>query len=100
MRTYYVYILASRSRSLYVGVTNDLTRRLAEHRAGDVAFTARYRCSRLVYVETSTDARSAIAREKQLKDWRRAKKLALVEGMNPAWEDLAEPAASDDDDSR
>jgi putative endonuclease len=89
MPTYCVYILASRSRCLYVGVTNDLSRRLAEHRAGAVSFTARYRCSRLVYVDTTFDVRSAIAREKQLKTWRRAKKLALIEGVNPAWEDLA-----------
>jgi putative endonuclease len=89
MRTYYVYILASRSRCLYVGVTNDLRRRMAEHRAGGVAFTARYRCSRLVHVDTTPDVRSAIAREKQLKRWRRAKKLALIERMNPGWEDLA-----------
>jgi putative endonuclease len=89
MRTYYVYILASRTRCLYIGVTSDLGRRLAEHRAGSVAFTARYYCSRLVYLDTTTDARAAIAREKQLKRWRRAKKLELIEGMNPGWDDLA-----------
>jgi putative endonuclease len=89
MRTYSVNILASRSRCLYVGVTNDLRRRLAEHRAGRVTFTARYRCARLVYFDTTSDVRAAIARETQLKRWRRAKKVALIERMNPGWEDLA-----------
>ena len=89
MRTFFVYILASRSRTLYIGVTNDMARRLAQHRAARVGFTARYHCARLVLVETTPDARSAIAREKQLKNWRREKKLALIEATNPGWDDLA-----------
>ena len=89
MCTFYVYILASRSRTLYVGVTNDLPRRLAQHRAGANEFSARYRCARLVFVETARDARAAIAREKQIKRWRREKKIALIQALNPAWEDLS-----------
>ena len=89
MRTYQVYVLASRSRRLYVGMTGDLAARLYRHRSGQVPFTARYRIRRLVLVETYPDAASAIRREKQLKGWRRAKKLALVTASNPAWDDLA-----------
>jgi putative endonuclease len=89
VRDYYVYILANRSRRLYVGVTNNLLVRLAQHRTGESAFTARYRITRLVYFEVTQQVRVAIAREKQIKSWRRAKKLALVEGLNPGWDDLA-----------
>jgi putative endonuclease len=91
MRAYYVYILASRSRTLYVGVTNDLVRRLFQHRdATNSGFTRRYRINRLVYFETTPNVRSAIAREKQIKGWRREKKLALVNTANPTWSDLSE----------
>ena len=90
MRTFFVYILANRSRGLYIGVTNDLARRLAQHRAAELGFSARYRCNRLVFVETAPDATTAIAREKQLKNWRREKKIALIQSMNPAWDDLSE----------
>ena len=89
MRTLYVYILANRSRGLYIGVTNDIARRLAQHRAATSGFAARYRCARLVFVETASDARTAIAREKQLKKWRREKKIALIQAMNPGWDDLS-----------
>ena len=88
MRTYYVYILASRSRNLYIGVTNNLVRRLSIHREGKVASTARYRIVRLVFAESTEDVRAAIAREKQLKGWRRARKLALIAAGNPGWDDL------------
>ena len=90
VRQYYVYILASRSRTLYVGVTRDLVRRVIQHRAGEDAFTSRYRIHRLVYYDATADVRSAIAREKRIKTWGRAKKLALVATLNPAWNDLAE----------
>ena len=90
MRTFFVYILASRSRTLYIGVTNDMVRRLAEHRAATEGFSARHRCTRLVFVETAPDARSAITREKQLKNWRREKKIALIQATNSAWDDLSE----------
>ncbi|MES2178098.1 MAG: GIY-YIG nuclease family protein [Gemmatimonadota bacterium] len=95
MYTYFIYMLSSRSRTVYVGMTNDLTRRLYEHRAGMVAFTTRYDCTRLVYVECTSDVWAAIAREKQLKNWRRAKKIALIESTNPAWDDLAPIAVAE-----
>ncbi|HYW10080.1 MAG TPA: GIY-YIG nuclease family protein [Longimicrobium sp.] len=89
---YYVYILASRSRRLYIGVTRDLIRRLYEHRRQRLpAFTARYRIDRLVYFEHTHDVQAAISREKEIKRWIRAKKLNLVDTVNPAWEDLAPP---------
>lgn len=90
-RQFYVYILASRSRTFYVGVTNDLRRRVWEHRQGLVnGFTARYRVFRLVWFEGTPNVKAAIAREKQIKGWRRSKKIALIEASNPTWEDLAE----------
>jgi len=89
MRQYYVYILASLSRVLYVGVTSDLGRRIAEHRSGIRAgFTADYRVTNLVHFETTTDVRAAIAREKQVKRWPRRRKTRLVEACNPNWRDL------------
>ena len=87
MRRFHVYILASRSRNLYIGVTNNLHRRLQMHRTGEVLSTAKYRIVRLVYVESTDDVR-AIAREKQLKGWRRDRKISLISSMNPAWDDL------------
>jgi putative endonuclease len=90
VRTYYVYILASRSRTLYVGVTNDLTRRVFEHKTHVVAgFTDHYRIDRLVHFEEAADVNAAIAREKQIKSWRREKKLRLVESFNLTWQDLS-----------
>ena len=93
-RTYCVYILASRSRNLYVGVTNSLERRLCEHQRGAVpGFTSRYRIFRLVYCEAFGDVRDAIAREKEIKAWRREKKIRLIEYHNPLWQDLSQPTA-------
>jgi putative endonuclease len=89
-RAYFVYILASRSRVLYVGVTNRLLERVKQHRLGFGDFTRKYRVHRLVHFETFDNVRSAIAREKQIKGWRREKKIRLIEGENPLWEDLAE----------
>ena len=89
-KSYWVYILASRTRVLYVGVANDLGRRVAEHRAGRTGtFTQRYHVHRLVYSEEYPDVRDAIHREKQLKGWRRERKVALVTEANAGWEDLA-----------
>ena len=88
MRTYYVYILASKSRRLYVGVTGDLAQRIAAHRNGEVQSTGRYCINRLVHVETTPDVRAAIAREKEIKGWRRAKKTTLISLANPAWDEL------------
>src|SRR5207249_10479151 len=91
MRTYYVYIMASRSRVLYTGVTNDLARRVYEHkRSLTPGFTSRYHITRLVYVEEFGDVRDAIAREKQLKGWVRSRKIRLIEQKTPTWEDLAD----------
>ena len=91
MKAYWVYILTNRSGTLYVGVTNDLARRVAEHKAGTHpdGFTAQYALDRLVYCEEYPTVADAIAREKQLKHWRRAKKVALINAVNPAWRDLA-----------
>ena len=90
VRQLHVYILASRSRVLYVGVTNDLRRRIYEHRTARTGFTAAYRVHRLVYFETIGPPIAAIAREKELKRWRRERKVALIEATNPEWWDLAE----------
>ena len=90
-RQFYVYIMASRSRRLYVGVTNNLRRRTYEHQHHLVrGFTDRYDINRLVHFEPADDARVAIAREKQMKGWLRAKKVALIEETNPDWKDLSE----------
>ena len=89
-KLYCVYILASRSRVLYTGVTSQLLERVKQHREGLVpGFTSRYRIHRLVYFETYQSPKPAIAREKEIKSWSRAKKVALIEERNPTWEDLA-----------
>src|SRR5881296_2970488 len=91
VRTYCVYIMASRSRVLYTGVTNDLARRVDEHkRRLTPGFTSRYHITRLVYFEEFGDVRDAIAREKQVKGWIRARKVRLIQRKNPTWEDLAD----------
>jgi putative endonuclease len=88
---FYVYILASTTRTLYVGVTNDLRRRVYEHKTGIIpGFTARYKVNRLVYFEVADEALAAIAREKQLKGWTRRRKVELIEAKNPEWDDLAD----------
>ena len=87
---YTVYILTNRSDTLYIGMTNDLPRRIAEHKAGrGSAFTSKYNIDRLIYVEETWDVREAISREKQLRGWSRAKKIALIESVNPEWKDLS-----------
>jgi putative endonuclease len=91
MKGGFVYILASKSGVLYVGVTNRLRRRIIEHRLKLVdGFSARYNVDRLVYYEKFGNIRNAIVREKQIKGWLRAKKIALIESANPRWKDLAE----------
>ena len=98
MKQYWVYILTNHARTLYTGVTNDLPRRLAEHRAGrGGAFTARYKIAQLVYFEEHGDARDAIRREKEIKGWTREKKLRLVEEGNAGWLDLAPPRPGESD---
>ena len=88
---YYVYILSSNTNvTIYTGITNDLIRRVYEHRneADPKSFTAKYKAHKLVYFEQTTDVRAALEREKQIKSWKRARKNALVETMNPHWRDL------------
>jgi len=90
MKLYYVYILASqRNGTLYIGITNDLKRRVFEHKVGLIeGFTKAYKVNQLVYFEQTSDVRSAIEREKRLKEWKRQWKIELVEKENPAWIDL------------
>ena len=90
MKQYWMYILASRSRRLYTGMTNDLDRRVREHKAGEgSAFTKRYAIRQLVYFEAFSSPLDAIQREKEIKGWTREKKLRLVESTNAGWIDLA-----------
>jgi len=89
MAQYYTYILASHSKRLYTGMTNDLVKRLWEHRTSTTGFVAGYRTVRLVYYDIHPNPINAIAREKQIKGWVRSKKIALIETANPLWEDLA-----------
>ena len=88
---FFVYIISSKSGTLYTGITNDLDRRIHEHKQHLIpGFTAKYDCTRLVYFEDFSEARCAIAREKQIKGRLRSKKIALIESMNPHWNDLAQ----------
>ena len=98
-RIYFTYIVASRSHTLYIGITGNLRKRIFDHKWREhPGFTERYNCDRLVWFESYGEVAKAIAREKQLKGWRREKKIALIEKTNPAWIDLskdwydAEPA--------
>ena len=95
-KRYYVYIPTSAARTLYVGVTNNLERRMYEHKhkVKSSSFVARYNVTQLVYYEETNDPRVAIEREKQIKGWLRAKKIALVNSMNPKWEDLSSHAVA------
>ena len=90
--TYYIYILTNwNNKVMYVGVTNDLERRLYEHRHHTAdGFTSKYNVNKLVYYESSADIKAAIAREKQIKGWILTRKNALVESLNPTWRDLSE----------
>jgi putative endonuclease len=93
---YFVYIMTNRAKTLYIGITRDLMRRVYEHQTHAIAgFTLRYKIRSLVYYEMTTDVREAIKREKQLKGWLRVKKIALIESINPAWKDLSEEWQSD-----
>ncbi len=89
-KQYYLYIMASKSRTLYIGVTNNLERRVHEHKQKLIeGFTKKYNVTQLVYFENTTDVREAIAREKQIKGWLRAKKVELIESVNLRWQDLS-----------
>ena len=88
---YFTYIVSSRSRTLYIGVTDDLKQRIFDHKENTYpGFTALYNCNRLVWFERFAEASAAIQREKELRDWNCAQKVALIEFTNPAWEDLSE----------
>ena len=90
MSEYYVYIMTNISRTLYTGVTNDLRRRVYEHKHKlGAGFTRRYNVTMQAYYEATPDIRAAIAREKQIKGWARARKIALIEADNPGWLDLS-----------
>jgi len=91
MNTYYVYIMTNYKRTLYTGVTNDLTRRVYEHKNKLLkGFTKKYNIDQLVYYEETDDVQTAIEREKQIKGWLRRRKVALIKSMNPNWDDLSE----------
>jgi putative endonuclease len=88
--SYFVYIVASLSRTIYIGVTNDLVRRVHEHKMQEFrGFTSTYNVSRLVWLEEFATPSDAIAQEKQLKNWTREKKIQLIESVNPSWDDLS-----------
>ena len=90
MSDYYVYILTNDTRTLYVGVTNNLYRRMFEHKRHLVpGFTAKYNVIQLVHFESTSDVKAAISREKQIKGWVRRKKIDLIEATNPKWRDLS-----------
>ncbi len=90
-RSFYVYILASKSGVLYVGVTNNLVVRIGRHKEGRIpGFTRKYNVTRLAWFEAHTSIRGAISREKEIKGWRRSKKVKLIETINPLWKDLSE----------
>ena len=90
-RTYYVYIMTNRSKTLYIGVTGDIMRRMREHKAHvNAGFTTRYKIDRLVYYERFANPTSAIRRETELKGWLRIRKVKLIVSKNPTWRDLSE----------
>ena len=90
MKSYYVYIMTNKSKTLYTRVTNDLERRVYEHKHKFVGgFTSRYNITKLVYYEETNDVHEALLREKQIKGWLRSKKIALIETENPEWKDLS-----------
>ena len=90
VKEYYVYVMTNRSRTLYTGITSNLERRVYEHKRKLIpGFTSKYNVTRLVYYEVHPNAGDAIAREKQVKGWLRARKIALIESANPNWDDLS-----------
>jgi putative endonuclease len=91
-RTYFTYIMASRSRTLYTGMTGNLVQRIFEHKQKKHdGFSAKYNCNRLVWFDRFSAVSEAIQREKELKGWTRAKKITLIQSANPTWEDLSGP---------
>ena len=97
MRSYYVYIMTNRTRTLYTGVTNNLERRVYEHKHKITpGFTSKYNIDQLVYYEETNSIHVAIAREKEIKSWYRRKKIDLIESKNPTWKDLSDDWNLDD----
>lgn len=95
MNSYYIYIMASVSGTLYVGVTNNIVKRVYEHKNDLIdGFTKKYQCHKLIYFEQTSDVNSAIVREKQIKNWNREKKEILIKILNPRWVDLYEEITS------
>ena len=91
MKSYYVYILANKGRMLYTGITSNIEKRIYEHKHHLInGYTKRYNINKLVYFEETNDVNAALEREKQVKGWLRKKKIALIESVNPEWQDLAE----------
>ena len=91
VHNYYIYIMASKTRVIYTGMTNNLERRVYEHKEKLFkGFTSRYNVTRLVYYEYTNDVNAAILREKEIKAWRREKKIKLIESTNPEWQDLSD----------
>ncbi len=91
MKRYYVYILTSETGTLYIGVTNDIQRRIYEHKHGLIeGFTKKYSVTRLVYYEETPEINEAITREKEIKKWRRSRKIDLIKSMNSEWKDLSD----------
>ncbi|MBN1590205.1 MAG: GIY-YIG nuclease family protein [Pirellulales bacterium] len=100
MPEYYVYIMTNKSRTLYTGVTNDLERRVHEHKHKlTQGFTSKYNITQLVWYEAFSDIQQAIEGEKRIKGWRRSKKIALIESQNPQWQDLSRCWYEDRDSS-
>ncbi len=89
-KKYYIYIMTNRSKTLYIGVTSNIIKRVFEHKNKLVSgFTRKYNISKLVYFEITSDIQTALKREKQLKGWLRSKKIVLIESLNPDWNDLS-----------
>ncbi len=100
MNEYFVYIMTNKSKTLYIGVTNNLQRRVLEHKSKQIdGFTKKYNLTKLVYYETTNDINSAIRREKQLKNWHRQWKINLIESINKDWIDLAENRIEQNEDA-
>jgi putative endonuclease len=100
VRRYYIYIMTNHARTLYTGMTNDLERRVRQHKLGEGRFTSQYRATRLVWFEEFYEAGQAILAEKRIKGWVRRKKIELIEQTNPLWLDLAEHLISHSEVSR
>ena len=98
MKKYYIYIMTSETGTLYTGVTSDLRKRVYQHKNKLIeGFTKKYGITRLVYFEETTDINNAIQREKEIKGWRRSKKIDLIKSVNPTWNDLAQKWFDEDE---